>query len=530
MKPELSQPSGSSPLQTLDATRDGAVESRPVELEAGNAVEPGRSPASAAVDGEPKRGALQRAINKAAGAQSLGSSGTADMRSGAKKFPVKKISILVSVVLLLAAGSFAGYQNFVAKPKADEDKAAPPVVSVTAVPASMETVEDILSVTGSVSAWDPLSVGAEVSGLRITAVNVEEGDTVKKGQTLALLNSALLRAQLDQLKARLLSTEASHKKSIQPNRPEDILGLRAALAHAEANASQEEAHQKQAHVNLANAELNATRYGELSRVGAVSSLDAETKHVAAQTAREEIKSAAQKVRAAHLMEEQAKQRLLMAERGGRTEDVEISRAAVAETRAQIENLEQQIQQTIIRAPDDGLVSKRDAHIGDITSAGKPLFSMIRLNKLELRAQVNDIDLHKFHQGQEVKISTHENEKDNVIGIVRLVSPQVDPVSRLGTVRIELPANAGLKTGMFVRGEVNVGNRQAVTVPSSALVTRNGESYVFALDGTKAVGCAVKVGVRAEKFVEITEGLDKGRVVISKGARFLSDGDIVQVSK
>jgi HlyD family secretion protein len=436
------------------------------------------------------------------------------------------------LLLALSVGSFCAYQYFNGKSQSQAlaSRVAPPAVTVSTAEAKIQEVDDTLSVTGSVSAWDPLSVGAEVSGLRITAVNVDEGDFVKKGQILTTLNSSLLEAQLEQAKARLQSSAANLKKSIQPNRQEDINALRGALAQARANTAQEEAHRRQARVNLANCELNAGRWTALAKVGAESKLDAETKQLALDTARQELLMSDAKIKAARSMEDQAHEKMLEAERGGRLEDVDISRATIAETRGQIRQLQQQIAQTVIRAPDDGLVSKRDAHIGDITNAGTPLFSVIRLNRLELRAQVSDIDLAQFKPGQIVSISSTEEEKGAVPGKVKLVSPQVDPISRLGTVRIDLPSSAGLKPGMFVHGQVDLGHRKAITVPTNALISRNGEFFVFTLDGTRALSTQVKVGVRADKFVEISEGLKPGQVVVDKGARFLSDRDFVRVSQ
>jgi RND family efflux transporter MFP subunit len=221
---------------------------------------------------------------------------------------------------------------------------------------------------------------------------------------------------------------------------------------------------------------------------------------------------------------------MQAQHGGRSEDVQISRARIEEQRAQVEQLRAQINQTLIKAPDDGLISKRNAHIGDIAAVGQPLYSMIRANRLELRAQATDTDLPKFHIGQRVRVSTDEGTTGDIIGSVRLVSPQVDPITRLGNVRIDLPPNSGLKPGMFVRGEVELGRRQAMTVPVDAVVTRNGESFVFTLQGDRVTSRPVKLGAQTASFCEITSGLDANSLIVVKGARFLSDNDVVRVSR
>lgn len=440
------------------------------------------------------------------------------------------ITALVSIAII--TGVVYAYQTFQTKTKPAKDANAviPAVVTVTAIAASKQSVEDTLSVTGSIWAWDPLSVGAEVSGLRITSVNVEEGDRVSRGQVLASLNSALLKAQLEQAQARLKSSEANLLKAIQPNRPEDIVALQAALAQAEANVHQEEAKHKQAGANLGNAQMISHRFTELAKAGAISTQDAENRQVEAVNAKEEVNNAEERIIAAQSTVDQARQKLLVATRGGRLEDVQISRATVAEIKAQVRHLQQQIEQTIIRAPDDGLIAKRDAHIGDITASGVPLFQMVRMNRLELRAQVSDIDIAKVHPGQSVKVTILEDGSQPIIARVRLVNPLVDNSTRLGIVRVDLPGDAGLKAGMFVRGEITIGKHDAVTVPSVSLVTRNSESVVFRLEPDNSVtSIPVIPGTRTAKFVEIKEGLAEGDLIVARGARFLQDRDLVRVS-
>jgi HlyD family secretion protein len=447
--------------------------------------------------------------------------------------PSPKRSLIIVLALIAAAGTAAFCWQSSSKTAAKgaaADGTAPSAMTVSTTLAKVQQVDDAVSVTGSVSAWDPLTVGAESGGMRITSVNVEEGDTVKRGQILATLNSSVLKAQLVQARAKLTSAEASVKKSIQPNRPEAINGLKDLLAQNAAEIQQEEALKREAGITWETTSLNAKRWAFMAKAGVVSAADAEAKKAAADIAHEELTSATAKLLALRSVSKQTTEKLNEAQNGGRLEDVEISQATVAETKGQIEQLTHQIDQTFIKAPDDGLVAKRDAHLGDITSVGAPLFSIIRMNRLELRAQVSDIDLAKFRTGQLVKVSVNEDDNGKIPGRVSLVSPQVDQATRLGIVRISLPANAGLKPGMFVRGQVDMGHRNALTVPSTAVITRNGESFVFTLSGNRAVAAPVKVGVTTDKFAEIREGVQRGEVIVDAGARFLSDRDIVRVEK
>ena len=463
-----------------------------------------------------------------AGLRSLSQSSAEPEITARRKNVIRAVLAVAGVLVLVVTGALIYKLVFPSQEKSAQASTAPPVVTVTTTRATLRPVDEVLGVTGTVSSWDELKVGSEVSGLRVKSVKAEEGDRVKKGQVLVELNGGLLEAQLAQAEARLKSSQANLIKAMQPNRPEDIEGLKAALAQSENNVLQEEAHRDQGKVNLESAELMVPRYDSLAKLGAVSQVDAETKRFARDNAKLELASGEQKLAAAKKMAEQAKHKLLLALHGGRNEDILMMRATVEETSAQIKHLKEQINQTIVRAPDDGIVLKRDVHIGDTSELSKPFFLMSRQGRLELKAQVSDLDLHKFSAGQTVSISSDEH-KGTISGIVRLISPQVDATSRLGTVRIDLPANCGLKPGMFVKAEVKLAERKALTLPVNCMVTRGGESFVFTQEGNRAIATNVIPGTQTNEYVEIKSGLTAEQVVIEKGARFLNDRDVVDVA-
>lgn len=433
--------------------------------------------------------------------------------------------------LLLLASVFGG--GLFLKNKLNESNGineTPPVVTVAIAQAHYVAIKHTLEVTGSVSAWDPLSIGSELNGLKIDSVNVEEGDRVHKGDVLATLNSSVLKAQLEQAKARLLSSRTNLRKAIQPNRNEDIESLKAALSQARANTAQQEAMLTQAEANLSNAERNEKRFADLVSQGAVSQADYDTRLTTARTAKAEVNHMKESVSAANFAWQQARERLSMALVGGRKEDIDISKATVSENQATVQQLEAQIQQTVIKAPSDALVIKRDAHIGDITSAGKTLFTLMRDNRLELRAQVPEADLQKIRPGQPVILRSYTDHEPPITGRVREISPMVDNDTRLGTVRIDVPSESSVKPGMFLRGIVDLGSQQALAVPSSAVFNRDGQVFVFTLQGKQARRRIVQSGAIAENSVEITAGLTAGEPVIINGGGFLKDGDYVRVSQ
>jgi RND family efflux transporter MFP subunit len=117
----------------------------------------------------------------------------------------------------------------------------------------------------------------------------------------------------------------------------------------------------------------------------------------------------------------------------------------------------------------------------------------------------------------------------VVGKVRMVAPTVDPTTRNGLVYVDLPPGNAVRAGMFARGDFELGNSPALTLPQSAVVLRDGFSYVYTVgENNKVSQIKVQTGRRVGERVEITGGLASNTRVVASGAGFLGDGDTVKV--
>ncbi len=211
---------------------------------------------------------------------------------------------------------------------------------------------------------------------------------------------------------------------------------------------------------------------------------------------------------------------------------ELAAAARLEAaRARKQNDELRLAQTQVRAPDAGIVSSRTATVGSLTQPGQELFRLIRGGRLEWRAEVTATELAQLKPGLPATIAGPAG--GAVKGQVRMLGPTVDAASRNALIYVDLPesaAAAGLRAGMFARGEIELGVSPALTLPQSAVVTRDGFSYVFvvAAGGDKVALTKVAVGRRVGERIEITGGLAADTQVVASGAGFLADGDTVRV--
>lgn len=442
----------------------------------------------------------------------------------------KPVIIATTVVALAiaAAAAAVGTGLFHQKPPA-ASAAHAPVLTVATSPASMHQMSREIAVNGTISAWDPITVGTEASGLAITAIMVEEGATVTRGQILATLDSSVIRPQLESEKARLKASLAGARKAVQPNRREDINSLNAAASQATASVQDQESALVQAQANLVNANANVQRYELLRQQGAVSQQELENRQMVAKIADAAVRSAEDKIKAARFFLRQAQERLAMANAGGRAEDIQIANANTEEIRANIKRLEAQLEQTTIRAPVNGLITRRDAHVGDISSTAKAMFLMARDSRFELRAQVPEADLSAIQPGQAVTIKSALTGGADLNGRVREICPLVDSDTRLATVRIDVPTAGSVKPGMYAEGRVQCGSYPCLTVPASALVSQDDRSIVYTLHDGQVMAHPVETGRRSGGLVEIKSGLRAGEAVVATGTGFLKDGDYVTVA-
>lgn len=204
-----------------------------------------------------------------------------------------------------------------------------------------------------------------------------------------------------------------------------------------------------------------------------------------------------------------------------------AQAQVAAARAARSETATRLDQTNIRAPVSGLIISRAVTRGQIVQPGAELFRMVRDGRLELNAQAPEAELPLIRAGMPAVVTSAE--AGEVSGTVRIVTPEVDPQTRLGVARITLSPGSGLRPGMFARAVIDVGARPGLTVPSAAVVYREGKAGVYLIGPNDVVRFQPVIpGARNGDDVIVTSGLAAGQRVVVRGAGFLGEGDTVSV--
>jgi RND family efflux transporter MFP subunit len=335
-------------------------------------------------------------------------------------------------------------------PAQAEDKPAAPAKAVLTVVVTVPTEvqwSTSIAASGNLQAWQEAVVAAELGGQRIAQLRVDVGDTVQRGQELALLGQEAVQADVAQAEARVAQAEAS----------------------------------------LDEARGNAVRARSMKTSGA--------------------------------MPVQQIDQMLISET--------TAKANLSALQATLNAQRIRLQQTRIVAVDDGVISARSATLGMVVQPGAELFRLVRQNKVEWYAEITGRDLAQVKPGQTVRLTLPTGE--SVAGTVRIVAPTLDPNTRTALAYVSLAPHPSARPGMYAEGEILVGTTAALTLPQSAVILRDGNSYAFSVDSEQRIRQnLVKTGRRMAGRVEILSGLDAQASVVATGGAFLNDGDRVQI--
>jgi RND family efflux transporter MFP subunit len=356
---------------------------------------------------------------------------------------------------------------------------------VQTVPAEEKSIEQVASVTGTLAAEQEVVLGMKVAG-RLSEINVDLGSPVKKGEAVARLDTTDFDLRVRQADAAL--QQALVRLGLPPNSnqtevdPESLAVVKQAKAELEgAKARNDRAEMLEAKGLIPKADLDA----------------AESAYRVAEAKYEDSK-------------DEARNR----------------QGVLLQRRSELELARQQLADTVLYSPIDGMVRLRQANVGQYLAVGAPIVTVVQMNPLRMRAAVPERVARDVHIGQPVKV-TVEGVPGFHEGRVVRISPAVDETNRtlLVEAAVSNPNNL-LKPGSFVKSDIITSSGQkSLIVPASSIATFAGIDRVFVVKDGKASEKRVKLGRRLPDGVEILEGISAGdRVVIDPGD--LNDGDRV----
>ena len=346
---------------------------------------------------------------------------------------------------------------------ASTPKAADPIPVQTAR-AETRQMDRTISVTGSLNPDESVTMSFEVPG-RIQAIHVDFGQTVRKGQVLAELDSRELSFQLERTKAAVV--QALARLGLNANQenvtPESTPGIRQAAAQMEdAKSKFDNATQL-----VKTGDISNERYVEIEK-------SYRARQAALEAARDEVRTQLASIRA---------------------------------LQADVKLAEKRLADTVLRAPFDGAITQKSASAGQYMKENTPVLTLVKTTPIRLRVDIPEAASSTIKVGSALTFTTDAAPGAKFSAIVKELNATLDAKSRSLTAEARLASNdPRLRPGLFVQVELVVANRsEMVFVPREAVYTVAGLTKMFVIRDGKAVELKITPGQESGGWVEVPGG-------------------------
>jgi len=396
--------------------------------------------------------------------------------------------LLLGVSLLLAAlfltSCKSDYQA--SQRQARADAKTPRKVKTTAV--AETPFGETVTANGTLAAYDQTTVSVKVPG-RVRTISVDLGSVVSRGQVIALVDSEDYRLRVQQAEASLAQARA--RLGLAPDGTDDRVD------------PEKTATVRQARAVLDEARYNRDRAARLVEQGVIAKAEFDT-------ATATFKVAEGKYQDAY-------------------EEIRNRQGILAQRRSELALARQQLKDTSVVAPLDGIVQEKKTSVGEYLAAGAAVVDIVKMDPLRLQAQIPERESHTVRTGQDVRV-TVEGDPIVYLGKIMRLSPVITQQNRMLMVEADVRNNGKLRPGSFAHAEIVTNDaKMAVTVPNNAIVTFAGIEKVIVVQNGKALEKPITTGRRGAEFTEIVAGINVGeKVVIDPGN--LQSGQPVEVEE
>ncbi len=201
---------------------------------------------------------------------------------------------------------------------------------------------------------------------------------------------------------------------------------------------------------------------------------------------------------------------------------DVAKANEAQAKAAVSQAAIGASYTQIRAPFSGIIAQRNVDPGALASPGIPLFTLESMARFHLEVSVDENNVKFIRLGQSVPVEIDAIAGKEMAGKVIQIYPAGDASSRSFTVKIELPQNAALRSGLFGHASLVRGQRTSIMIPQSAVVHHGNLASVYVVGADKSAQLRyVTLGNQFGNRVEVLSGLSlKEMIVVSPDGREL----------
>lgn len=393
------------------------------------------------------------------------------------------VALVATALLLGGCSAQEDRPNARSEPRRE---AAPPS-PVTVAPVRLETLADAIEAVGTVQSRKQTVLSSKILAA-VVAVHRREGDRVRAGDVVVELDDRDARAQHERAEAALREAH------------DGVEEAQAAIAAGDRAIDAATAQQELAAATLA-------RYTTLLARRSVAVQEHDEVAARARAAAAEVARAREMKVSLLARKRQAAARIEQAE-------ADLARARVGLTYARI------------TAPSDAIVVSRTAEVGAIATPGAALLTLEE-ERYRLELSVPESDIRNVRIGQRT-VATIDALGRDVQGTVAEIVPAADPASRTFTVKVDLPGDARLRSGVFGRARFTAGRRTAMLVLRQAVRERGQLEQIFVVDASNVARLRlVTTGRASGDRVEVLSGVSEGERVVVQGAERLVDGSRVE---
>jgi RND family efflux transporter MFP subunit len=331
---------------------------------------------------------------------------------------------------------------------------------------------ETVNANGTLAAFDQTTASVKVPG-RLKTISVDLGTVVNKGQVIAQVEPEDYRLRVQQSEASLAQARA--RLGLAPDGTDDNVDP-----------------EKTATVRQARAVLDEARYArdraaKLVEQGVIAKAEFDTANATFKVAEGRYQDA--------------------------YEEIRNRQGVLAQRRSELALARQQLKDTSVIAPLDGIVQEKRASTGEYLAAGAPVVNIVRMDPLRLRAEIPERESQTVHTGQNVRV-TVDGDANVYVGQIMRLSPVIAEQNRMLVVEADVRNNGKLRPGAFAHAEIVTNDaKMAVTVPNNAIVTFAGIEKVLVVQNGKALEKPITTGRRNGEYTEIVSGINVGEKVI-----------------
>ena len=391
------------------------------------------------------------------------------------------VSLLLAALFLTSCKS--DYQASQRQSRAGDNR-APRQVKTT--PVAETPFGETVTANGTLAAFDQTTVSVKVPG-RVRAISVDLGSVVRRGQVIAQVDSQDYHLRVQQAEAGLAQARA--RLGLAPQGNDDRIDPEQTSTVRQARAVYDEA------------KFNRDRAARLVEQGVIAKAEFDSANAAFKVAEGRYQDA--------------------------YEEVRNRQGILAQRQSELDLARQQLKDTSVVAPLDGIVQEKLASVGEYMAAGAPVVNIVRMDPLRLRAEIPERESRTVRTGQDVRV-TVEGDTNIYLGKIMRLSPVIAEQNRVLIVEADVRNNGTLRPGSFARAEIVTNDaKMAVTVPNNAIVTFAGIEKVILVQNGKALERPITTGRRGAEFTEIVAGVNVGeKVIVDPGN--LQSGQAVEV--